>query len=165
VRVIKIYGTLNGECHIKGKYYKNKKGFQINGSPNFSLDDLQKFPLITDFELAFKYGKSKWLGNHLNYYSKQFGILSSFPWWDHVDRQVVNFESKDIPLGTIDSPFHSCGQDWQIMIFSKRDFVYILQCDGSDHTNFNVWYRVGLEDYHENWSRLIQFVKENFAEN
>ncbi|MGM1048072.1 MAG: hypothetical protein ACQEXX_18285 [Bacillota bacterium] len=123
--------------------------------------DIDEFPLVTDFELILRQGKNDLLGKHLYYYSNELGILSSFPWWDHVDKQIVNYEITDIPLGTITSPFDDCEQSWQIIIFSSRNYVYILQGDEPASTYFNTWYRVRLEDYLDAWSKLIRYVKEN----
>jgi hypothetical protein len=58
-------------------------------------------------------------------------------------------------------PYDDCEQGWQIIIFKKRNYVYILQGNEPTCTNFNVWYKVRIEDYLNNWNNLIEYLKEN----
>jgi hypothetical protein len=46
--------------------------------------DLNAFPEISDFEIEL-YDRDHDLGPHLRFVSPSFGILTSFPWWYHMD--------------------------------------------------------------------------------
>ncbi|MDQ0112429.1 hypothetical protein [Paenibacillus harenae] len=108
-------------------------------------------------------GKSKDLGKHLYYYSEKFGILSSFPWWDHVDKMILEDIESAIPMGTINNPFVDVEQGWSIVIIRKREFVYLMQSNDPAANNFNRWYKVLLENYLDQWNRLIDYLKNDFA--
>ncbi|MDR6551831.1 hypothetical protein J2736_003020 [Paenibacillus qinlingensis] len=111
--------------------------------------------------MILREGNSDSLGKHLYYFSNERGFLSSFPWWDHEDKQIASYSVEDIPLGTLSKPYNDCEQSWQIIIFKKRNYVCILQGDEPTCTNFNAWYKVRIEDYLDNWNILIEYLKEN----
>ncbi|WP_379214571.1 hypothetical protein [Paenibacillus sp. GCM10012303] len=45
------------------------------------------------------------MGIHIKYFSRKFGILVDFPWWDHADKDIRQYNEENIPLGTLDSPY------------------------------------------------------------
>ena len=47
--------------------------------------------------------------------------------WNHADEIIKNMNISDIPMGTISNPFEDLEQGWQMIIFEKRGYVYILQ--------------------------------------
>ena len=71
------------------------------------------FPLINDFYINID--KTDLFGYHLDYRSEKHGLLSNFPWWDNIEREIHS--EKDIPIGTLEEPFDDLEQGWQIYIF------------------------------------------------
>ncbi|MCR8643124.1 hypothetical protein NV379_10680 [Paenibacillus sp. N1-5-1-14] len=49
-----------------------------------------------------------------------------FPWWDHADRDIKDFTIENIPLGSITDPYNDFEEGWQIIIYEKESFVYVL---------------------------------------
>ncbi len=92
---------------------------------------LDSFPVIDDFSIELRQTVPKF-GNHLFFVSAANGDLISFPWWDHVERDLQRWTQRNIPLGTKDKPFYDLEQGWQVVIFEERPWVYVLQGGGSE---------------------------------
>lgn len=81
------------------RYFQSPKVYTYTGDSiyDFSNQDITKFPLIYDFEIILVDNEYHEIGNHIKYYSQEFGILLDFPWWDHADTDIryftLNFES------------------------------------------------------------------------
>lgn len=116
--------------HQRKKLYKNAIPLILENYDCTKLT-LHSFPEIDDFTiLTHDHGKG--LGIHIFFYSEKLGYLSSFPWWDKMDAKLKEMTLADIPLGKSDKPFLDADQGWQILIWEKRDYVYVMQ--GSELT-------------------------------
>ena len=94
-------------------------------------------------------------GQHVHFVSPSRGELASFPYWDNVERDMRHFLADDVPLGSIEEPVDDYDQDWQIVIFEHRGFVYVLEADTPHATEFDVWFRVPTDRYITEWARVI----------
>ncbi|KAF5051701.1 hypothetical protein DSECCO2_416270 [anaerobic digester metagenome] len=141
----------------KRKLYKNDRTIRLkdyNYSQQLSLLDLKAFPLIDDFQITLK-GSRNW-GMHLYYFNNSLNRkIASFPWWDNAEKDISIMCISDIPLGTLRNPFNDCEQSWQILIWEKRDYVYIMQGDDPCCTEFPIWFRVRKEKYLAEWEKLL----------
>ncbi len=115
--------------------------------------DLGSFPPILDFAIELR--ESEEFGQHVHYISPSRGELASFPYWDNVERDMRHFVADDVPLGSIDEPVDDYDEDWQIVLFEHRGFVYVLEADTRHATEFDVWFRVPSDRYIAEWARVI----------
>ncbi|MEJ8553361.1 hypothetical protein [Tepidibacter sp. Z1-5] len=146
------------------KYRKNskklafKKDKEGNTIWSFTCLDLDEFPLIDDFKIKIKYN-GEYLGNHLYFINTQNEILASFPWWDHVDKDLINMNIENIPLGPINGAFDDLEQGWHIYIFEHNNYVYILEGEEPCCEEFEVWFKVNKEVYINEWIKKINDIK------
>ena len=114
--------------------------------------DYSNFPEIKDFFIFIQDSEGK-MGRHLYFKSKEHGILTSFSWWDNVEQRIKNMTA---PLyGTVEQPFTDIDQDWNINIFRKDEYVYLIE--GNDnHLEYNTYYKVPIEIYEKEWSNLLE---------
>ena len=115
--------------------------------------DLDAFPVVGDFTIELR--DSEEFGQHIHYISPTRGELTSFPYWDNIERDMRHFVADDVPLGSIDEPVDDYDEDWQIVIFEHRRFVYLMEGDVPHATEFDVWFRVPSDRYISEWARLI----------
>lgn len=115
--------------------------------------ELGAFPVIADFAIELR--ASEELGQHIYYVSASRGELASFPYWDNVERDMRHFMPEDVPIGSIDEPVDDADVDWQIVIFEHSGFVHVLEGAEPHATTFDVWFRVPLARYIEEWARII----------
>ena len=115
--------------------------------------ELGAFPVIKDFTIELR--ESEDAGQHIHYVSPTHGELASFPYWDNVERDMRHFVSEDVPLGSMEEPVDDADEDWQIVIFEHRGFVYIMEGSAPHATEFDVWFRVPSDRYIEEWARVI----------
>lgn len=141
----------------KRKLYKNDMAIRLrdyNYLQQLPLLDLNAFPLMDDFQITLIESGS--LGMHLYYFSNSLNrMIASFPWWDKAEKDISIMCISDIPLGTLRNPFDDCEQSWQILIWEKRDYVYIMQGDDPCCTEFSIWFRVQKEKYLAEWEKLL----------
>lgn len=154
-----VEGTRSGlfHCRRKSRTLNNKKVLNVCENSLKTLD-LKLFPIIDDFEIIVTVKSNKTWGKHLFFYSaKQNEILTSFPWWDFVDQLLVGWDEHDIPNGTMDRPFFDLEQGWHIIIFEKRDYMYILEGNEyhCEYNKIHTWYKVPREVYYEEWKKLL----------
>jgi hypothetical protein len=114
-------------------------------------DELDSFPTINDFAIAL----SGSADHHVEFISVKRGPLASFPAWEHADRDLRHFTPADVPLGTIDEPFEDADEGWRIAIFEHRTFIYVLEADDPNATDFARWFRVPRDRYLQAWAALI----------
>ncbi len=126
----------------------------------FTVPELEKFQTIEDFEIKMLGDREDRMGRYLRFYSNAFGNLTSFPWWDHVDEMIKDWEISDIPLGTISEPFDDGEQGWRVFIFCENDYVYILEGDEIGCREFKIWYRVSKENYIKEWKKILENVDD-----
>ncbi len=115
--------------------------------------DLTSFPLIADFTIELR--ESEEYGDHVQFVSPTRGELAGFPYWDNVERDMRHFVAEDVPLGSIDEPVDDADVDWQIVIFERAGFVYVLEGSAPHTTRFDVWFRVPRDRYIAEWARVI----------
>lgn len=115
--------------------------------------DLAAFPLVPDFTIELR--ESEEFGQHVHFVSPARGELAGFPYWDNAERDMRHFVADDVPLGSIDEPVDDADVDWQIVIFERAGFVYVLEGSAPRTTEFDVWFRVPRDRYIAEWARVI----------
>lgn len=162
--IYKYFEFLSEGSKLSSKKNRNDRMLKFKENKNYSENikelDLNQFPLIEDFEIIIKdCGKN--LGLHLYYFSKKLGkTIASFPWWDNVNRDFVNMSLDNIPIGNIESPFDKLEQSWQIVIWEKRDFVYIIEGEDPCCFEFPRWFKVEKAKYFAEWDRILKMFRE-----
>jgi hypothetical protein len=140
----------------------NKHVLKIENYHELESLNLTDFPLATDFSIkmseAFDFGK------HLWFQSETYGSLTTFPWWDKVNIDMQKQPDDFNLLGTFENPHDDLEQGWQILIFEKDNFVYIMQGDEPRTKEFSIWYKVTKEKYLEEWRKIVREAKENSYE-
>ena len=115
--------------------------------------ELGTFPVIADFAIELR--DSEDLGQHVHFVSPSRGELASFPYWDHVERDMRHFAAEDVPLGSLDEPVDDADEDWQIVIFEYGGYVHVMEGRAPHTASFDVWFRVPRDRYIEEWARVI----------
>ena len=87
--------------------------------------------------------------------SRKKGRLAYFPAWEHADRDLRHFTAADVPLGTMDIPYDDADDNWRIIIFEHKGFVYVLEADDPRAEDFKRWFRVARDRYLQSWAMLI----------
>lgn len=157
-----VYGTKSGKFILK-----SKKIIKISRTREMKLTDynlkkidLNLFPAVNDFEIIVTEHKDPHLGRHLYYYSNEFGVLTSFPWWDFVGEDLQTKKIHDImPIGTLCNPYDNLEQGWQLLIWEKGQFIYIMQGNEPCCTEFDIWYKVNKNDYYVGWNDILSYYK------
>ena len=111
------------------------------------------FPVIPDFAIELR--ESEEFGQHVQFVSPTRGDLAGFPYWDNVERDLRHFTTEDVPFGSLDEPVDDADEDWQIVIFEHRGFVYVLEGNEPHTTAFDVWFRVPTDRYLAAWAAVI----------
>ena len=115
--------------------------------------DVNTFPIIADFAIELR--ESEELGQHVYFVSPSRGELAGFPYWDNAERDMRHFVAEDVPLGSLLEPVEDADEDWQIIIFQHRGFVYVLEGSSPHTQSFEVWFRVPSDRYIAEWARVI----------
>ena len=115
--------------------------------------ELDAFPLISDFDVRLR--DSGEGGLHAEFVSAAKGKLAGFPAWDHVDRDLRHFIPADVPLGTIDEPYEDADEDWRLMLFEHKGFVYVLEADSPRSSDFSRYFKVPRDRYLASWAALV----------
>jgi hypothetical protein len=115
--------------------------------------DLNAFPTIADFTIELR--ESEEYGQHVYFVSPSRGELAGFPYWDNAERDMRHFVAEDVPLGSMMEPVDDADEDWQIVIFEHRGFVYVLEGSKPHAQTFDVWFRVPSDRYIAEWARVI----------
>ncbi|WP_163940399.1 hypothetical protein [Paenibacillus sp. SYP-B3998] len=155
-----IYGT-KGRPKYDVKYYGNTEQYNYIGNDiyDFSHHDINQFPYIGDFEIILVDNEYHKIGNHIKFYSHKNGILADFPWWDHADKDIKNYNRNDIPNGILNAPFDDFEEGWQIVIFEKESFVYVLIGSNPSFSRvFHTWFKVDKHEYERAWVTLIEHL-------
>ena len=111
-------------------------------------DGIGSFPAINDFAVAvgdgglieFRSGEKR---------------LAWFPAWEHADRDLRHFTASDVPMGSMDDPYDDADDNWRIVLFEHRGFVYVLEADDPHATDFPRYFRVPTPRYLQAWAALI----------
>jgi hypothetical protein len=115
--------------------------------------DLHGFPTILDFTIELR--ESEETGQHVYFVSPSRGELAGFPYWDNAERDMRHFVAEDVPIGSMMEPVEDADEDWQIVIFEHRGFVYVLEGSKPHAQTFDVWFRVPSDRYIAEWARVI----------
>ncbi|HEX9406978.1 MAG TPA: hypothetical protein VF975_06650 [Thermoanaerobaculia bacterium] len=138
------------------KVFSNNAQLEVS-DPDYTISlqaiDLNDFPTIADFTIELR--DSDEFGQHVHFVSPTRGELAGFPYWDNAERDMRHFVAEDVPLGRIDEPVEDADVDWQIVIFERAGFVYLLEGTEPHTTVFDVWFRVPRDRYIAEWARVI----------
>ena len=106
-------------------------------------------------ELKDAQGRSSF-GYQVYFYSPSRGYVASFPYWDHIDKDMRG-DDFSIPLGDLMTPFSDLEQGWEIMIAEHEKYVYVLQgrFDQSPIQGYNIWLKVYKHLYLSKWKQAI----------
>ena len=115
--------------------------------------DLNAFPTIADFTIELR--ESEETGQHVYFVSPSRGELAGFPYWDNAERDMRHFVAEDVPMGSMIEPVDDADEDWQIVIFEHRGFVYVMEGTQPRTQSFDVWFRVPRDRYIAEWARVI----------
>lgn len=145
------------------KKFANARVLKFEKDQNYSESikalDLNLFPLIDDFEIVIK-DCGKYMGLHISYYSKKLRkTIASYPWWDNVNRDLMNMCIDDIPIGSIENPYNDLEQSWQLVIWVKGDFVYVIEGDEPCCIEFPRYFKVEKCKYINEWQRILNISK------
>ena len=113
---------------------------------------LGAFPLVSDFDVKLRDAGD---GNLHAEFAGGGKRLAWFPAWDHVDRDLRHFIPSDVPLGTLDEPFEDADEQWRMMLFEHKGFVYVLEGDSPRASDFPRFFKVSRERYIAAWAALI----------
>jgi hypothetical protein len=114
-------------------------------------DELDSFPTVNDFSVVL----SETEEHHVVFRSASRGGLASFPAWEHADRDLRHFTPSDVPLGSMDNPYEDADENWRIVLFERRGFVYVLEADDPRADDFRRWFRVPTARYLQAWAMLV----------
>jgi hypothetical protein len=119
--------------------------------------DISHFPSIDNFEVVLTHWDTP-IGPHIRFWSEKLGQLASFPWWDNANLALYTCTTGDIPIGTIEKPYHDSEQGWQTLIFQVGEYVYIMQGGepSEEPVVWTSWFRVPLDQYISEWRREIR---------
>jgi hypothetical protein len=119
--------------------------------------DLESFPLIPDFkvEVGGRNEQFAWV----DYVSDSLGLLSRLMNWDNADERFSTVSMEEVPLGSLDKPWNDIEQGFELDIWEKDGFVYVILGDEPCTNKFEVWYRVKKEDYVKAWEEILARYK------
>lgn len=90
--------------------------------------------------------------------------------WNHADEIIKNMNISDIPMGTISNPFEDLEQGWQMIIFEKRGYVYILTDEkglissfGGSYETADIEFGFTLSQAREKGDHLAHHLIQSFA--
>ncbi|TFG32145.1 hypothetical protein EU528_04375 [Candidatus Thorarchaeota archaeon] len=115
--------------------------------------DLDSFPLIADFRVLVG-GRSVDFA-YVEYSSYILGLLTTFVNWNDADERLQVMKIEDIPLGTMEKPWNDIEQGFELDIWEKDGFVYVILGDEPCTNKFEVWYRVRKGDYVQAWKDIL----------
>lgn len=101
---------------------------------------LDAYPTITDFTVEPAPDVPAMFGVRMQWVSPTHGILSVFPWWDHLDKPGSRLDDDDWSVEwTQERPFIDADQNFAIDMWAADDHVYVVS--GLSPLDAN-WYRV-----------------------
>ncbi|MGY5879145.1 MAG: hypothetical protein RTV31_02795 [Candidatus Thorarchaeota archaeon] len=115
--------------------------------------NLDSFPVITDFRVLVGGRIASFA--YVDYTSYALGLLSRLMNWDDADERLQSMKIEDIPLGSTEEPWNDCEQGFELNIWEKDGFVYVVLGDEPCTNKFDVWYRVKKEDYVRAWKEIL----------
>ncbi|MCU1229303.1 MAG: hypothetical protein JWO97_2187 [Acidobacteria bacterium] len=116
--------------------------------------DLNGIPVVDDFTVQLREVDDEH-GSHVDFVSASHGLLTTFPAWDHAERDLRHFNPTDVPLGTLEQPYEDADDEWRIVIFAKHAYVYVFEADAPRAQSFPRFFRVTRDRYFEQWAQLL----------
>ena len=114
---------------------------------------LDVFPVVDDFAVVVTEDENR----TIEFRSAAHGRLAGFPAWEYADRDLRHFTPSDVPLGTIEEPFDDRDESWRILLFGQGGWIYVLEADAPQATEFPRWFRVPAGRYVQAWAALIDW--------
>lgn len=121
---------------------------------NWTDVSLSDFPIIQDFQIVLENNIDSTMGYHLRFFSSPLGFIASFPWWDHAERDLARTDFV-VPTGSCDAPYWDVEQGWDLTIFEKDDFVYVIEGDFDETDSYHSWFKVPADRYFAEWKKAI----------
>ncbi len=158
-----INGSRYGKRHEKNKKMEMEKIFHYKDDRQIFQYDRDRIIEINDFEVAIEIAKDpkSMFGDHCVFYSKTYGMLSSFPWEDNYDQKMLIMSESDIPIGKEKTPYIDMEQGWEIWIFTDNKYVYVFEGGEPGENRIHNIYKVKHNDYLHQWLTLIDKYKTN----
>jgi hypothetical protein len=164
-------------------FFENDKPLKVTRA-NYYLEvkkiNLETFPIIEDFKIDL-YDTQSSLGYQLRFTSDSLGIVTTFPWWDHVDQSLLElpdfipvgtsekpYEAADegllelpdfIPVGTSEKPYEAADEGWCVWIWQEGEYIHILEGDDPLTMKFSVWFKVDSKLFLNEWNRIKMLEK------
>ena len=114
---------------------------------------LDVFPVVEDFTVVVTEDDRR----TIEFRSAAHGRLAGFPAWEYADRDLRHFTPSDVPLGTIDEPFDDRDEEWRLILFGHGGWIYVLEANDANATEFPRWFRVAAGRYVQAWAALIDW--------
>jgi hypothetical protein len=153
-------------------FWRNERRLHVPGTtlgtPPLMLQlPLLDFPLIDNFEVwleSMSVAGEALFGFHVHFYSASRGYVATFPWWDHVERDLIR-DDYQFPVADSRNTFYDLEQGWEILIFASNDFVYVLQGDFETTVDegYYAWFKVNKDLYLAEWQKAITLCKKTFG--
>ena len=136
-------------------FFENDKPLKVTRA-NYYLEvkkiNLEIFPIIEDFKIELHDTQSS-LGYQLRFTSDSLGIMTTFPWWDHVNQSLLELPDF-IPVGTSEKPYEAADEGWCVWIWQEEEYIHILEGDDPITTKFPVWFKVDSKLFLKEWNRI-----------
>jgi hypothetical protein len=141
-------------------FFENDKPLKVTRA-NYYLEvkkiNLENFPIIEDFKIEL-YDTQSSLGYQLRFTSDSLGIVTTFPWWDHVDQSLLELPDF-IPVGTSEKPYEAADEGWCVWIWQEGEYIHILEGDDPLTMKFSVWFKVDSKLFLNEWNRIKMLEK------
>jgi len=98
-------------------------------------------------------------GTVLRFVDTKLGIVIDFPWWDSPERDIGEWESGHVPLGTCDEPYFEEDQCWRILIWRQGDLVHIASGNEDENALYDMLLSLPVEKYTKAWAKLVASFK------
>ena len=108
--------------------------------------DINSFPEIEDFSISASDG--------LEFKSQSQGVLTTFPYFDNVDKALSYLPSDQIP--GLNGEWDELDQGWRVIIFPKSEYIVVMEATDPFSKEITVYYKVSKGIYKKAWDELIQ---------
>jgi hypothetical protein len=98
-------------------------------------------------------------GTVLRFVDAKLGIIIAFPWWDSAERDISEWKSGYVPLGTCDEPYFEEDQCWRLLVWQEGDVVYIASGDEDDDALYDTLLSLPVKEYTKAWAELFSTLR------
>ncbi len=159
-----VFHVLGGPTYSeedRPRHWHKKSRLGLRNPRDMKQLPLDQFPLIEDFQVILEEVRTTQeqkssLGYHVCLSSPSRGYIATFPWWDHVEKEMRR-DTFSIPLGDLKKPFDDQDQGWRIVIAEHEGYVYVLQGIGREW--YDRWFKVSTPLYVSKWHQAIQLCR------